>query len=232
MKKFAPLLLTFAMVVSLAACAGNSEPAETSTPDTESSISAESTAPESKPVAGSQMEETESPADTDTESVESHVLVAYFSATGTTEGVAENIADGLDADLYEIVPEEPYTDDDLNYNDNNSRSTIEMNDPSSRPAISGSVENMDQYDIVFIGYPIWWSEAPRIVSTFVESYDFSGKTIVPFCTSGGSGVGSSASNLEELTSGAIWLDGRRLNGSDSQDTVMEWVNGLGLDFGA
>lgn len=241
MKKIAALLLTFAMAVSLAACAGNSELAEISTPDTESSISAESTVPESSETVSepgsesatdSQTEETESLADTDTESAGLHVLVAYFSATGTTEDVAENIAGGLDADLYEIVPEEPYTDADLDYHDNNSRSTIEMNDSSSRPAISGSVENMEQYSIVFIGYPIWWGEAPRIVSTFMESYDFSGKTIVPFCTSGGSGIGSSDSNLEELTSGATWLDGQRLNGSDSQDTVMEWVNSLGLDFGA
>jgi len=119
----------------------------------------------------------------------------------------------------------------LDYNDNNSRSTLEMNNPDARPAISGSVENMEQYDIVFIGYPIWWSEAPRIVSTFVESYDFSGKTIVPFCTSGGSGIGSSASNLEQLTSGATWLDGQRLNGSDSQNTIMEWVSSLGLNLG-
>ncbi len=161
---------------------------------------------------------------------ESKILVAYFSATNTTEGVAEHIANGLNADIYEIVPETPYTDADLNYNDDNSRTTIEMNDPDSRPAISGSVENMEQYDIVFIGYPIWWGEAPRIVSTFMESYDFSGKTIVPFCTSGGSGMGSSASNLEELTSGAEWLKGKRLNGGDSQDTVMEWVNGLDLDI--
>lgn len=159
------------------------------------------------------------------------VLVAYFSATGTTKGVAQHIANGLNADIYEIVPEEPYTDADLNYNDNNSRTTIEMNDASFRPAISGSVADMEQYDVVFIGYPIWWGEAPRIVSTFVESYDFSGKTVVPFCTSGGSGVGSSASNLEQLTSGATWMEGHRLSGSDSQDTVMEWVDGLGLDLG-
>lgn len=143
--------------------------------------------------------------------------MAYFSATNTIEGIAEHIANGLNADL--------------NYNDNNSRTTIEMNDPNARPVISGSIENMEQYDIVFIGYPIWWGEAQRIVSTFVESYDFSGKTIVPFCTSGGSGIGFSATNLEQLTSEAEWLDGRRLNGSDSQDTVMEWVNSLGLDFG-
>ena len=160
----------------------------------------------------------------------SKVPVAYFSATNTTEGVAEHIANGLNADIYEIMPEDPYTDADLNYNDNNSRSTVEMNDPSSRPAISGSVENMEQYDIVFVGYPIWWGEAPRIVSTFVESYDFSGKTVVPFCTSGGSGVGFSATNLEKLTDGVRWLEGHRLNGSDSRDAVMEWVNGLDLDF--
>ena len=156
-------------------------------------------------------------------------MVAYFSATGTTEGVAEHIANGLNADIYEIVPEQPYTSADLDWNDNDSRSTIEMNDPNARPAISGSVENMEQYDVVFIGYPIWWGEAPRIVSTFMESYHFAGKTIVPFCTSGGSGMGSSASNLEKLTSNAVWLDGQRLNGSDSQDEVMEWVDSLGLD---
>lgn len=168
---------------------------------------------------------------TDNQDAQEHkILVAYFSATGTTKGVAEHIANGLNADIYEIVPEEAYTDADLDYNDNNSRTTIEMNDPDARPAISGSVENMEQYDIIFVGYPIWWGEAPRIVSTFMESYDFSGKTIVPFCTSGGSGIGSSASNLERLTSGATWLDGRRLNGSDSQDTVMEWVNSLDLNL--
>ncbi len=166
----------------------------------------------------------------DPEAQESKVLVAYFSATNTTEGVAERIANGLNADIYEIVPETPYTAADLNYNDSSSRSTIEMNDPGSRPAVSDSVENMGQYDIVFIGYPIWWGEAPRIVSTFMESYDFSGKTIVPFCTSGGSGMGSSAKNLEQLTNGAEWLSGKRLGGDDSQDTVMKWVNGLDLEI--
>lgn len=225
-KKFAAFLLTFLMVVSLTACAGSSEPDKTSAPDVESSVSEETSVPEE-----TEPEETESASEADTEAEETKVLVAYFSATNTTESVAEHIANGLNADLYEIVPEDPYTDADLNYNDNNSRTTIEMNDPNARPAISGSVENMEQYDIVFIGYPIWWGEAPRIVSTFVESYDFSGKTIVPFCTSGGSGIGSSATNLEQLTSGANWLEGRRLNGSDSQDTVMEWVNSLGLNLG-
>ena len=228
MKKFAAFSLTLMMVISLAACAGNSEPAETNSPDVESSVVDETSASESSAAESEPGTEASQPDETETEAEGTKVLVAYFSATGTTEGVAEHIANGLNADIYEIVPEEPYTDADLNYNDNNSRTTIEMNDPSARPAISGSVDNMDQYDIVFLGYPIWWGEAPRIVSTFMESYDFSGKTIVPFCTSGGSGVGSSATNLEQLTSGANWLEGRRLNGRDSQDTVMEWVNSLGL----
>lgn len=234
MKKFAAFLLTLLMVVSLAACAGNSESAETSSSDVESSVSEETSVPEeSKPESEStqpdETEETEPAPETDTEAEGTKVLVAYFSATNTTEGVAEHIANGLNADLYEIVPEDPYTDADLNYNDNNSRTTIEMNDPNARPAISGFVENMEQYDIVFVGYPIWWGDAPRIVSTFMESYDFSGKTIVPFCTSGGSGIGSSATNLEQLTSGAEWLDGQRLSGSSSLDEIVEWVNGLGLD---
>lgn len=229
------------MAVSLTACDGSSEPAETGSSDVENSVAEEMSEPESSAAESEQenetaqpgeTEETEPVPETDTGMEGAKVLVAYFSATNTTEGVAEHIANGLNADLYEIVPEEPYTEADLNYNDDNSRSTIEMNDPSARPAISGSVENMEQYDIVFIGYPIWWGEAPRIVSTFMESYDFSGKTIVPFCTSGGSGIGSSDSNLEQLTSGADWLDGRRLNGSDSEETVMEWVNGLGLDVSA
>ena len=166
-----------------------------------------------------------------TEANGAKVLVAYFSATGTTEGIAEHIADGLNADLYKILPEEPYTDADLNYGDSNSRTTIEMNDPSARPAISGSVENMEQYDIVFLGYPIWWGNVPKIISTFLESYDFSGMTIVPFCTSGSSGIGGSFSGLEQLAGTAAWFDGRRFSGSDSQTAVMEWVNSLGLGLG-
>ena len=222
MKKAIAILLSLTMILGLAAC-GNSA-SQTEKPSTED------TSVESKADTNSAEYSTDKE-NTDNQDVQDHkVLVAYFSATGTTKGVAEHIANGLNADIYEIVPEDPYTDADLNYNDNNSRTTIEMNDPNARPAISGSVENMEQYDIIFVGYPIWWGEAPRIVSTFMESYDFSGKTIVPFCTSGGSGIGSSASNLERLTSGATWLDGRRLNGSDSQDTVMEWVNSLDLNL--
>ena len=237
MKKVITVLISLLMILSLAAC-GNSA-SQTGQPSTEEKQTADTVNSE-EPVENSanaentdtsegQTNESENPDILEEQATK--VLVAYFSATNTTQGIAEHIANGLNADIYEIVPEESYTDADLNYNDNNSRTTIEMNDPDARPAISGSVEDMEQYDIVFIGYPIWWGEAPRIVSTFAESYDFSGKTIVPFCTSGGSGVGSSATNLEQLTDGADWLPGKRLNGSDSQDTVMEWVNGLGLDFG-
>lgn len=231
MKKTITFLLSLLMVMSLAACGNSSDQTEQ---DSAKSSSAENSTDDTANAETdeTQQEETETQGETKTQGETdvqgSRILVAYFSATNTTKGVAEHIANGLGADLYEIVPEEPYTDADLDYNDNNSRSTIEMNDPDARPAISGSVENMEQYDIVFIGYPIWWGEAPRIVSTFAESYDFSGKTIVPFCTSGGSGIGSSATNLEQLTNGAEWRNGQRLNGSDSQETVMEWVNSLGL----
>lgn len=165
-------------------------------------------------------------------SSEPNVLVAYFSATNTTKPLAEYIADGLDADLYEIVPETPYTSADLDWHDSSSRTTLEMNDPNARPVISGSVSNMEQYDIVFIGYPIWWGEAPRIVSTFLESYDFNGKTIVPFCTSNSSGMGSSARNLHSLANGATWLDGQRFSGGTSRSAMIQWVNGLGLDITA
>lgn len=234
MKKTIAILLFLGMVLGLAACEKSAS--QTGQPTTEEDFvesrssmeeAAEnsSTDAENMGVPESQPEETDIP-----DAQESKVLIAYFSATCTTKGVAEHIANGLNADIYEIVPEDSYTDADLDYNNNNSRATIEMSDPDVRPVISGSVENMEQYDIVFIGYPIWRGEAPRIISTFVESYDFSGKTIVPFCTSGGSGMGSSAANLEELTNGAQWIPGQRLSGSDSRDTVMEWVNGLGLNF--
>ena len=157
----------------------------------------------------------------------SKVLIAYFSATNNTEGIANHLDTILDADLYEITPEQPYTSADLNYN-TDCRANREQNDASARPAISGSVSNMEQYDVIFLGYPIWWGQAPKIISTFLESYDLSGKTIVPFCTSGSSGIGSSASNLHSLAGNATWLNGQRFSGGASRSTVESWVNGLGL----
>ena len=159
---------------------------------------------------------------------ESRVLIAYFSATNNTENIANHLDTILDADLYEITPEQLYTSTDLNYGDSSTRATAEQNDPNARPAISGSVDNMEQYDVIFLGYPIWWGQAPKIISTFLESYDLNGKTIVPFCTSGSSGIGSSATNLHSLANGATWLDGQRFSGSTSRSDVETWVNGLGL----
>ncbi|SCI75807.1 Endoglucanase precursor [uncultured Flavonifractor sp.] len=159
---------------------------------------------------------------------ETRVLVAYFSATGNTENVAGHLEAVLDADLYEIVPQEPYTSADLNYSSANSRAEREINDPSARPAISGGVDNMEDYDVVFLGYPIWWGQTPKIVYTFLESYDFDGKTIVPFCTSASSGIGSSATNLHDLAPDANWLSGQRFGGGASLSAVESWVNGLDL----
>ena len=158
------------------------------------------------------------------------ILVAYFSSTGTTKTLAGYISEVTGGDLYEIVPEIPYSSEDLNYSDNNSRSTREQNDEGARPVISGSVEDKDQYGTIFLGYPIWWGEAPRIIDTFMESYDFSGKTIVPFCTSGGSGIGASARNLHDLAAPDVtWLDGERLSSDISHEEMVSWIDGLSLD---
>lgn len=154
-------------------------------------------------------------------------LVAYFSATGTTRVLAEYAAEYLKADLYEIVPETPYTDADLAYY-SGGRADREQSDPSVRPAVSGGVEDMAQYGIVLLGYPIWHGQAPRIVSTFLESYDLDGKTIVPFCTSHSSGIGSSDTDLHVLAGGARWLPGRRFAGGTSRGAVEEWIGGLDL----
>lgn len=138
-------------------------------------------------------------------------LVAYFSASGVTERAAKEIAGAVDADLYEILPAQPYTDADLDWTDKKSRSTAEMNDLACRPEIAGTVENMEQYDTVFIGFPIWWYVEPRIVDTFLESYDFSGKTVIPFATSGGSGIGGAEKSLREHCPKANWKQGKLVN---------------------
>ena len=155
-------------------------------------------------------------------------LVVYFSATGTTKPLAEYAAGILEADIYEIVAEEPYTEADLAYY-TGGRADQEQDDSNARPAISGSVENMDSYDTVLIGFPIWHGQAPRIISTFLESYDFSGKTIVPFCTSHSSGIGSSATNLHELCPDTVeWVEGRRFEAGTSRDAMEEWLSSIGV----
>lgn len=156
-------------------------------------------------------------------------LVAYFSCTGTTKSVAEILADVAGADLYEIKPEVPYTAADLNWMDKKSRSTMEMKDPSSRPAISGKVSNMGEYDIVFLGFPIWWYVAPTIINTFLESYDFSGKTIILFATSGGSVFGKTVEKLKGSVSPDTKIkEGRILNGKPSRVELASWIKDLGL----
>ncbi len=237
MKKIISMMLLAALICfGLTACGSNGT--ENSRQQENSSVNNETeenrqdteTGVEDTESSSEQTEEDEQAAEEQvTEEIASNqsgTLVVYFSCTGTTKGLAEAVAEELNADLYEIVPEEPYTSEDLDYHDDNSRSTKEMDDPSSRPAISGSVENMEQYDRIILGYPIWWGEAPRIVSTFVESYDFSGKTIIPFCTSGGSGIGSSADALETLAGNGTWLDGKRFDGSESGEDV---IKSLGIE---
>ena len=155
-------------------------------------------------------------------------LVAYFSCTGTTERIAGCVADALGADLYRITPETPYTADDLKYQNSGSRATKEQNDPSARPAIIGKVDNMADYDVVFLGYPIWFGQAPKILYSFVEQNDLGGKTIIPFCTSGSSGIGSSATNLSASADGATWLEGQRFGAGASEADVRAWADSLGI----
>ena len=156
----------------------------------------------------------------------SDVLVVYFSATGTTKGVAERIASVTNADIYEIVPADPYTDADLNYNDRNSRSTKEQNDKNVRPQIGSEDLSLEGYTTIYLGFPIWWGEEPRILDTFVEKYDFEGITVIPFCTSASSGIGRSGPNMEALAKSGTWLDGKRFSGNVSETELQAWIKDL------
>lgn len=153
-------------------------------------------------------------------------LVAYFSATGTTARAATRLAQAKGADLFEIVPERPYSAADLNWNDRSSRSSVEMANESCRPAIASLVDNMDDYDTVYVGFPVWWYVEPRIVDTFLEAHDLAGKTVVPFATSGGSGLGRAPQRMAELAPGARVAEGRMLNGNPGLDELRDWVASL------
>ena len=156
-------------------------------------------------------------------------LVAYFSASGVTKKTAEKIASSAKADIFEIVPEQLYTDNDLDWQDSQSRSSVEMQDKSSRPPISSKIEKIDEYDAILLGFPIWWYVAPTIINTFMESYDFSGKTVVTFCTSGGSGMGNSDKILKACCDPSVrWIPGKRLSVGVTAESMKEWVMGLGL----
>ena len=153
----------------------------------------------------------------------SKVLVAYFSASGVTRGVAQNIADSIGGDLFEIRAKVPYTSADLNWTDKQSRSSIEMNDKSSRPEIEVTVSKLDEYETILIGFPVWWYTAPTIINTFIESLDLSGKTLIPFCTSGGTGINGCERDLKNGYPQYNWKEGKRFTGNESKEFIKNWI---------
>lgn len=157
-------------------------------------------------------------------------LVVYFSCTNTTKGIADRIVEVTGAATWRINPEVAYTSEDLNYNNSSSRANREQNNPSARPAIKGKCENLADYDVVFLGYPIWWGKAPKVIFTFLESHELTGKTVVPFCTSHSSGIGSSDTDLHRLAAGAGWKQGRRFGGNESKETIEQWIESMDLNF--
>lgn len=205
------LILMVALLFSLAACNGKEEKTETEAPSN-------SIPPATENRDNSMNNE---------ENTENDILVVYFSATGTTQTLAEYAADTLNADIYEIVAADPYTAEDLAYY-TNARADREQSDSSARPAIFGDVENMEQYDTILLGYPVWHGQAPRIISTFLENYDFSGKTILPFCTSHSGGIGSSDTDLHALAQNAKWLSGRRFAAGADRETIAAWLDEMGI----
>ena len=158
------------------------------------------------------------------------ILIAFFSASPSrrTEQVAHKIADVIRADLYEIAPAVPYTQEDLNWNDDQSRSSVEMRDPHSRPAIAGEPLDLTQYPVIFVGFPIWWYVAPHIINTFLESYDLTGKTVVPFATSGGSSMGQTTAHLRPSAEGALMKEGRRFEMGETPMAINSWIAALGI----
>lgn len=218
--------LVLAMILLLAGCGQIADreapPTRARAPAGTPSQSNESPSAELAPDKTTPSAQTDYPA-------EDNIVVAYFSCTGNTKKIAEQIAAHINADLYEITPEVPYTADDLDYGNADSRSSKEQNAPAARPAISGAALPMEEYGTVFLGYPIWWGQAPKIISTFLEHYDFGGKTIVPFCTSGSSSAGSSGTNLHSLCDESTnWLPGVRFASSASGADIAAWVDSLGV----
>jgi flavodoxin len=246
MKKFASLLLGVSMVIGLTAC-GNSSSSSTATSTSESvaqtveQTSVETTTEKTTTEEATTEEATtEETATEQTTSVETQVqeavastetgktLVVYFSASGNTEKVANYIAAATDADMFELIPQEPYTDDDLNWSDSSSRVVYEHDNLEARDVklANTSVPNWDTYDTVYIGYPIWWQIAAWPVDDFVKSNDFTGKTVIPFCTSSSSGLGESGTLLADEAGTGNWLEGQRFSSSASESTVQDWVNSL------
>lgn len=219
MKKLIALLLSLMLVFSLAACGNNPQAAETE-PATSTPVSEETQEPETS-------EETE---DADTESTGGKTLVVYYSASGNTENVSNVIAKTLGADLFELEPVEPYSNDDLNWTNDDSRVTREHENEDERDVelVSATVDNWSEYDTVFIGYPIWWGIAAWPVDEFIETNDFTGKTVIPFATSASSGMGQSGELLAEMAGTGDWQEGQRFCSGASEDDIVAWVEGLGL----
>lgn len=217
MKKLTSILLALVLVFSFAACSNSSS-------DGASRANSTTSAP-------ADTQSTNESSDNNTNSSSnSKILVVYYSATGSTKAVAETIADTAGADLFEITPVDPYTSDDLNWTDDNSRVSVEHNDESKRdvPLTKTTPDNWADYDTVFIGYPIWWGIAAWPVNNFVKGNDFSGKTVIPFCTSASSGLGQSGDLLAEMAGTGNWQDGERFSSGASSSKVESWVNGLDL----
>ena len=229
MKKIITILMCMFVIFSLAACGGKSgedadqnKQAQEITSE-ESTADTTATAPE-EPEATT--EETANEQTTEESQTGTDVLVVYFSATGTTKGVAEKIAAITGGDLYEITAAQEYTSDDLDWNDSDSRTTKEQNDPSFRPEIGSDPVTLEGYKTIYIGYPIWWGEEPRIMDTFVEGNNFEGITMVPFCTSASSGIGSSGKNLADNAGSGNWLEGERFGSGASEEEIQSWIEGL------
>ena len=230
-KKLLSLSLAAVMALSLAAC-GQSDTTDDSQSAGQSQEETSTPAPTPTPENGEDTSAPDAFEPEDSQSGENGgVLVVYYSATGNTEAVAGYIAEATGGDLFELEPAEPYNDADLNWTDENSRVTLEHEDESLRDVelVADTVDNWDSYDTVFIGYPIWWGIAAWPVDTFVEANDFTGKTVIPFCTSSSSGLGQSGELLSEMAGTGDWLEGQRFRSSASQEDVTEWVDSLGLN---
>lgn len=228
MKKLISVFLAVFVIASLAACGREEFSMGTERDSVVQSTGLES---EEKEDNNESIQSSDTQA-TETDEAGTKALVVYFSATGNTKAVAETLTELTGADIYEIVPEQPYTDEDLNYNDRTTRATVEQNDPDARPAIQGSITDFEQYDVIYVGYPIWWGDMPRILYTFFDAYDFSGKTIAPFCTSGGSGLSGTPATIAELETGATVLDGLHVSDSDADNAesqVSEWLSDNGIE---
>ena len=222
--KILALFLAVLLLFSLAACGSKTNSKETQAATEAQATQAAATEAKAADTQNAETKATDA-ADATEASSNNKTLVVFFSATGTTKGVAQMIADATGADTYEILAAQTYTEADLNWNDKNSRTTTEQNDKSVRPEIGSEKLSLDGYSTIYIGYPIWWGEEPRIMDTFAQSYDFTGKTMIPFCTSGGSGIGSSGKNLAEIAGTGNWVEGDRL----SADTdIAAWIKGLNL----